>query len=194
MKTKHRPRRDFEALERRRKRAAAFFEKGLQQAEVMRELKVSRQSVSRWFKQWKKGGKSGLKGAGRAGRKPRIGKLELRKVEKVLRKGARAHGFTGDLWTLPRVARVIEQQTGVRYHPGHVWRILRSLNWSLQRPSCRARERNRSAIRQWVRQRWPALKKTPVVGRRGSSSRMRVGSRRDPPFAALGRPEGRLRS
>ena len=31
---------------------------------------------------------------------------------------------------------------GVDYHEGHVWKILRGLGWSPQRPVGRARERN----------------------------------------------------
>ena len=43
---------------------------------------------------------------------------------------------------MPRVAEVIERLTQVRYHPGHVWRLLRGLNGSLPRPARRARERD----------------------------------------------------
>jgi hypothetical protein len=56
-------------------------------------------------------------------------------TEQALRAGPRVYGFSTDLWTLPRVAVVIARLTGVRHHPGHVWRILRDLNWSLQRPA-----------------------------------------------------------
>src|SRR6267142_1089593 len=73
-------------------------------------------------------------------------------------------GFPTDLWTLPRVATVIERLTGVPYHAGHVWYILRGLRWSLQRPARQARERDEPAIRQWIASRWPAVKKTPGAG------------------------------
>ena len=49
----------------------------------------------------------------------------------------RAHGFSTGLWTLPRVARVIKRVTGVKYHPGHVWRLLGALN---VRPNARRNE------------------------------------------------------
>lgn len=39
---------------------------------------------------------------------------------------------------LPWVARLIADQFGVRYHEGHVWKLLRWLNWSPQRPVGRA--------------------------------------------------------
>ncbi len=157
-----RPRRDFQALENRRKQAAKLFRAGQRLAWVARELKSSRQSVSRWYQQWRQGGVAALQAAGRAGRKPKVNATQLRQVEAALRQGARANGFGTDLWTLPRVAAVIERVTGVRYHPGHVWRILGTLGWSLQRPARRARERDEEAVRQWISQRRPAVKKRPA--------------------------------
>ena len=40
--------RDFEALERRRMRAASLLAKGLSQSEVARQVGAHRQSVSKW--------------------------------------------------------------------------------------------------------------------------------------------------
>src|SRR5512143_329384 len=171
-----RARRDFQALEQRRKRAARLFAEGERLAAVARKLHVSRQSVSRWFAQWKGGGTPALRGSGRPGRPPRPHADQLRQVEAALRDGARAHGFNTDLWTLPRVAQVIERVTGVNYHAGHVWRVMRTMGWTLQRPARRARERNDEAIRQWVAERWPAVKKKRGASTPGLPSKMRVGS------------------
>jgi transposase len=126
---------------------------------------------------WRPGEAEWIRGAGRAGRPPKLDETQLKQVDQALRQGARACGFGTDLWTLPRVATVIEQVTGVRYHPGHVWRILGAMQWSLQRPAKRARERNEQARRAWVAERWPAVKKTPAAAERGSSSRTKAGSR-----------------
>lgn len=181
MSTLTRQRRDFDALEQRRKHAARLFAGGkLMLAAISRQLSVSRQSVSRWYKQWKRAGSARLKGAGRAGRKPKLDKKLLRRMDVALRKGARAHGFNTDLWTLPRVAIIIERATGVHYHPGHVWKLLGAMNWTLQRPAKQARERNREAVKYWAEQRWPEVKKTLVAGKRGSSSKMKAASHSGP--------------
>ena len=171
------PRRDFQAMNQRRRRAARLFATGrMILASIARELKVSRQSVSRWYQSWKRGGAESLRGAGRAGRKPKLDPQHLRRVDQALRQGARAHGFNTDLWTLPRVASVIERLTGVHYHPGHVWKILGAMKWTLQRPAKRAKERNEEARRQWVAERWPTVKKTRAAAGPGSSSRTKVAS------------------
>lgn len=171
-----RARRDFQGLERRREQAAGLFAAGERLASVARKLRVSRQSVSRWFAQWKRGGTKALRGAGRAGRAPRLQPAQLQQVAAALREGARAQGFTTDLWTLPRVAHVIDRVTGVKYHAGHVWRVMRAMGWTLQRPARRARERNDEAIRQWVAERWPVVKKKRAASTPGLPSRMKAAS------------------
>lgn len=174
-------RRDFEGMERRRKRAARMFERGVSQAEVARALEVSRQSVSRWYADWQAGGTKALKGAGRAGRLPRLTRAQLDRIDRALRKGPRAHGFSTDLWTLDRVATVIEAETGVRYHRGHVWKLLRDkLGWSRQRPARRAAERDDEAIARWVAEDWPRIKRGPADAERGSFSRTSRGSPSSP--------------
>src|SRR3954468_8044648 len=155
-----RPRRDFAAMRERRMRAADLFEQDVIPAEIARQGGVSHQIVSDWRAAWRRSGREGLRGAGRAGRLPRLGRDQLGMVEDELARGAEAHGYANDLWTLQRVAQVIERLTGVAYHPAHVWYILRhELHWSWQRPARRATERNDEAIHQWVKKRWPQLKK-----------------------------------
>jgi transposase len=80
-------------------------------------------------------------------------------VDAALRQGARQHGFEAELWTLPRVAKLIERVTGERFHPGHVWKILGALDWSVQKPAQQARERSQQKVEYWVSQRWPEVKK-----------------------------------
>ena len=157
------PRRDFAAMQERRRSAARLFAAGKHtQAEIARELDISRQSVSRWFRAWQQDNPNWIRGAGRAGRRPQLDKAQLKQVDKALRQGAQAHGFATALWTLPRVAAVIEWTTGVHYHPGHVWKILAAMEWSLQRPAKRARERNEEGRREWMAKRWPAIKKGTI--------------------------------
>ena len=175
-----RPRRDFAGMKRRRKQAARLFRRGVRQADVARQLGVSRQSVSRWYAEWSAGGSGALDGAGRAGRLPRLTKLDLARIDRALRRGARAHGYPTELWTRVRVAQVIQSLTGVAYHPSHVSRLLRQLGWSRQRPARRAVERNEAAITAWVKERWPRVKKTPAAGGPGSASKTSRGSRSSP--------------
>ena len=153
--------RNFESLEKRRLTAFKLLQAGLPQAEVARRLGVHRQSVSRWAQAIKAKGKPALLKAGRAGRRPRLAAPEKEQIKAALLQGPEAHGYATALWTIGRVAALIKEQTGLKYHPGHVWRILRSLGWSSQRPTGRAVERDEKAIAEWKTKRWPAIKKKP---------------------------------
>lgn len=153
--------RNFDALEQRRLKAFALLKQGTRQAEVARQVGVHRQSVSRWAKQVEESGRAGLKKAGRAGRKPRLSEANLKAIERELKRGPQALGYETDLWTLARVADLIEQRCGVRFTVGHVWWLLGKLGWSCQRPTGRALQRDESSIERWKKKRWPKLKKKP---------------------------------
>jgi transposase len=156
-----RPRRDFAALENRRMKAVRLFEQGHPQAEVVRLLKVSRPSAHRWYHSWVKKGREALKAAGRAGRKPRLSTKDQKQLGEAILRGPQAHGFSTHLWTLERVAWVIEKTCGVKYHPCHVSRILRNLGFSRQRPKRQALQKDEKAVKQWVSRHWVWVKKTP---------------------------------
>jgi transposase len=171
-----RPPRHHEVLQQRRLKAAEMFKKGTRPAEVARVLGVSCRSACTWRDAWLSQGVDGLKGAGRAGRPPKLEISQLEAVETVLLQGARSSGFNTDLWTLERVAAVIQRRTGVSYHPGHVWRLLRFMGWSRQQPSRRAVERDDDKIAHWIKTDWPRVKKTPDDVAPGSSSRTKAAS------------------
>ena len=164
-------RRDFDALEERRMAAARLLRAGLGQSEVAREVGVHRQSVGRWARELKTSGLRGLRKAGRTGRRAKLSAAQLRDLERALKHGPQALGYESGLWTAGRVRELIEYRTGVRYHEDHVWRILRKLGWSCQRPSGRALERDEEAIGHWKKVAWPRIKKKPSArGARLSSS------------------------
>jgi transposase len=154
--------RERDRLQARRLRAAELFAAGVHEAEVARQLDVSAQAVSVWHARWQCGGLEALQSRGLSGPSPRLSDTQLATVEQALLEGATANGFTGELWTLERIAMVIERLTGVRYHPAWVWTLLRHrLGWSVQRPKRRAAERDQAAIDRWVKEDWPRIKQTP---------------------------------
>lgn len=157
--------------------AADMFARGRRQVDVVIELGVSAQTASRWHRAFFAEGKKGLAGAGRAGRLRRLSDAQLAQVEAALVKGPRANGFPTEMWTLARVAEVIEQVSGVRYSQTQTWTVLRErLGWSRQRPARRAIERNDEAIATWVKKDWPRIKKARGAAAPGSSSKTRAGS------------------
>jgi transposase len=159
------------ARQARRERAAELFAQGRTQAEVARELDVSRQSASRWHAGWQADGATALRTRGPTGRRPKVADEQLEAIQQALLEGALAHGFPTDVWTLERIAVVIQGLTGVALSNPSVWRLLRGrLGWSVQRPTRQAKERDEQAMQHWVAHEWPRIKKGQPQNRPGSSS------------------------
>ena len=160
MNGKTKTRRDFAALEARRREGMRLLGRGMAQADVARQMGVSRPTVLRWsrIRRQQKGAAWKRRPLGRP---PKITVAHLERLAVALKQGAQAHGFLNDLWTLPRIAQVLERECGVQTHPSHLWKVLVRLGWSCQRPGSKAAERDEQAIAQWKRYTWPALKKRP---------------------------------
>jgi transposase len=162
--------RDHGEMEKRRQQAGKLFNKEYSAPEVARCLGVARQVAYRWKDAWQQGGHAALASKGPAGRKSKLTAEQTQRIIQALLVGPSAHGYKTNLWTLPRVAALIEDLTGVAYHPGHVWRLLGASGFSCQRPERRAVERDEPGIRRWKRVGWPTLKKRPANSGAPSSS------------------------
>jgi len=137
--------------------------------ETARLVDASSSSVFRWKSALEEGGTEALRAKPHPGRPSRLSAEQKASLLETLRRGPEAAGFATDLWTLARVAQVIEEQFGVKYHPGRVWHILRELGWSPQKPERRARERDEAAIERWREEEWEGVKKKPAT-KGGASS------------------------
>ena len=155
-----RPPGSAQALEVRRMIAVRVLQQGKGVRETARLVGASSSSVTRWKQALQSGGPDALKVKPHPGRRSKLTQGQKEVLGQILLQGPQAAGFESQLWTLERVAYVIYREFGVRYHPCHVWRILRSMGWSCQKPQRRARERDEQEIANW-RKRWPEVKKSP---------------------------------
>jgi len=126
---------------------------------VMEIVGASESSVKRWKRALKEGGMEALKAKPHPGPKPRLNAAQKRKLLKLLVAGPRKAGYPNELWTCARVAAVIAKKFQVSYHPCHVWKILRNLGWTSQKPEQQARESDDDAIERWRKRDWPRIKK-----------------------------------
>ncbi len=141
----------------RRFRALHLQRQGWSRHDIAEALGVSPVSVSRWFARARDGGSEALRAHPSPGRPPRLSAAQKRLIPEFLWHGAEAYGFRGEVWTCARIARVIEEEFGVRYHKGHVGKMLRELRWTPQAPIRRAIQRDEEAIRRWRDEVWPDL-------------------------------------
>lgn len=97
------------------------------------------------------GGPKALRKRKAPGSQPRLSTAQQSQILEWLKEGADAHGFRGEVWSRRRVAALIEQRLGIRYHPGHGSKLLQNWGWTSPKAEKRARQRDEAAIEQWVR-------------------------------------------
>ena len=157
-----RPKGSAEELERRRRRAVQLMREGESPTLIARILGVSRQSLYRW-RDMAQAGPKGLAAKPPHGRKRRLNDAQLQQLEKLLLKGAQAHGWANNLWTAPSCNRgdspAFRNKTSPRTRPQHSEATV-----GLDQPEARTqsprtrRERNCSVAPRRI----SAYKKTPL--------------------------------
>ena len=96
-------------------------------------------------------------------------------LEQELRRGPMAHGYDNDLWTLPRVGRLVSESLAKQASSSEVWRLLRRMRWSPQKPKRQARERNEEKIAEWKEKSGRNSRPKPKRRREPSSLSMKAG-------------------
>lgn len=151
-----------ERLEERRRKVIALLRSGENYQKVAWAVKASMSSVVRWNQAYQQSGKKGLRPKPIPGRPPRLTPAQTTVLTRLLIDGAQKAGYATDLWTLRRVADLIEKRFGVHYGlTGARKLLLERLEWTWQKPERRAIERNEETIARWKRTDWPDIKKRP---------------------------------
>ena len=147
--------------EQRRFRAYELKHQGWKQNDIASALGVSKGAVSQWLNRAGQFGQSGLQARPHPGRPPELTADQKHLLPDLLSHGAEAYGFRGEVWTCPRIGKVIEWEWGVAYHKSHVARLLQELKWTPQMPLVRASQRDEAVIATWRAAVWDELKKRP---------------------------------
>jgi transposase len=138
----------------------------LTQAEIARQVGVSRATISAWAKKVEAEGIRGLRKRTAKGGTSKLTKEQRQRVKRLLDRGALANGFSTDRWTLERVRQLIQREFKVSYHPNYLNRWLRSLGFSPQQPVPQAIEQEKELVEAWLEQDWSRIKKVAAARRR----------------------------
>jgi putative transposase len=154
-------------MEERRLEGGRLLKAGkLSQAEIARQLGVSRATVSDWGKTVETKGIRGLRKRKAAGSQSKLSGQQKQKLKYMLDRGALANGFPTDRWTLERVRQLIQQKFEISYHPNYLNRLLRTLGFSPQKPLPQAIEQEQELVQAWLQKDWPRIKKVAAARRR----------------------------
>jgi transposase len=154
-------------MEERRLEGGRLLKAGkLSQAEIARQLGVSRATVSDWAKKVEAEGIRGLRKRTTKGGTSKLTKEQKQRLKRLLDHGARANGFSTDRWTLQRVQELIQREFAVSYHPNYLNRLLDKLGFSPQKPLPTAVEQDRELVQAWLEHDLPRLKKVAADRRR----------------------------
>ena len=156
-----------EQMEERRLAGGRLLKAGkMSQAEIGRQLGVSRTTVSDWAKTIEGKGIRGLRKRKARGSQSKLNPSQKQKLKYMLDRGALANGFPTDRWTLERVRQLIWQKFEISYHPNYLNRLLRNLGFSPQKPLHQAIEQDKALVQAWLQRDWPRIKKVTAARRR----------------------------
>jgi len=129
-------------------------------------LKSPRSCVSAWLRNYQQHGYEALLEGHRTGRPAQLLEPQQSILCDIIDSGPVAYGFLGGVWTSPMLARVIAQEFGICYHPGHVRRLLHQLGFSVQCPRRSLAKADPQKLDRWHRYTYPDIKKKSAPKKR----------------------------
>jgi len=146
-------------LEHRRQLAVQRILEGYSTDEVAEFLDVDPRSVRRWVSAYRRAGEPGLLSRFSPGRPPKLTLIQEKIVRRWLTDSPAEHGFDTELWTAPRLIRLIHEEFDVQLNPRYLSAWLRQRGFTPQKPQRVPRERDPKVIAAWLESDWPRIKK-----------------------------------
>ena len=143
----------------KRLQAVLLNSKGSSSGELASILSAPRSRVSEWLANYEAYGVEGLLEGYRSGRPPLLDETHMRALYSIVESGPVAYGLDSGVWTSRIISRVIEEEFGVDYHPGHVRKLLHQIGFSVQRPRRVLARADVEEQDRWHRKTFPKQKK-----------------------------------
>jgi transposase len=122
-------------------------------------LNVGRESVFRWWREYRAGGVEALRAKKTRGRPAKLDDAQVRRLYTLI-EGAnpRQLSFDFGLWTRKLVGELIWREFRVRLSDAAVGRLLRRMGMSPQRPLYRAYQQDPERVERWKTAEYPAIR------------------------------------
>jgi transposase len=129
-------------------------------SEVMDSFGLCRTSIYPWLREFKEKGWKALAESIAQGPEPKMTDKQKERVKRwILGKDPRQYGFDFGLWTRRIVQQLIQEKMGIELCLTSVGKLLASLDITPQKPLRRAYERDPKAVKLWLDETYPKLKK-----------------------------------
>jgi transposase len=125
--------------------------------EIAEAFGLARNTVTRWFTLYKAHGEGALKSRKAPGPSTKLSHGDTKKILACLKRPATEYGFETPLWTCRMVRSLIRQVTGKRLDGSNVWRLLKRMGLSNQKPMRRALEQDTKEMKRWLKEEYPRI-------------------------------------
>lgn len=142
-----------------RLRAVRAVDSGQPVGTVAAAYQVNPSTLHRWLKRYRDIGNEGLLRQRVEGRPPKFGDGTLESLRSFILQPATAFGFETDFWTCKRMIIVAQDQLQVKVSQPTMWRMLRSLELTYQKPERIYHEGSDQAREEWIRKEVPKIRR-----------------------------------
>jgi len=142
-----------------RVKAIKAHSSGMSNQGIAKMFGVHEVTVSRWLRRYRQGGAKALLEKKSSGRPRKIDcETFAPKLTKLIKSPATKFGFESPLWNCARVRQVVKRELGYNLSKSTIWRSMREIGLSPQKPECRAVEQDPVARKKWLEKTWPELR------------------------------------
>jgi transposase len=147
--------RDLEIL---RMSAIKRVESGESPEDVAAGLGINRRGIYRWLSAYRQGGTAALKAKPVPGRPSKLTAAQEAKLTRILRdKNPVQLRFEFALWTLEMIRELLARDFKVRLSTVSVWRLVKRLGFTPQRPLYRAWQQDPALVERWRTEDFPKI-------------------------------------
>lgn len=146
-----------DVLEHLRMQAIKLWKKDKKVKDIAENFGVTLSAVYEWIKDYKRGGITALKKRKAKGAEPKLSVKEVKKLVEMIGKTADIYGFDSPLWNCKNIRQLILEKFKKSLHFSNVWRLLKKLGLSPQKPKRQAKERDEKEVKAWIDKEWPKI-------------------------------------
>lgn len=160
MKTNDARKLDHKTLEEIRIRAVQRVVAGENPEAVIKVLGFHRSCIYQWLAAYREGGEKALKAKELEGRPSKLSEKQAQKLFDIIAQDTPLqHRFAFALWTIAIIRELIRKKFSIGLSEVSVWRLLKRLGLSAQRPLFRAYQQDGAKVDAFLGTEYPALKK-----------------------------------